>query len=314
MTGSIFTEDDQEQVDPFAEFVAEEQQAEAIIADVVEAPTSDYTEESLDSEISEAERRFNKAALYKQWVSGRLFGDNDSPEVLEVEKEFKDFARSQLKKLIGLESETPVVASDFSPEQVAALKTLADQLLKRPSLIKPKDEPKPAPKKPAPPVLAPRAAPPKPEKAPAVVPRPVKPAQQSKPTVTNRAPVKPGQKPVQPRGTVPANESVIEEGGRKYKIYHIQASINEFGPGSASIVRGMRNGSTAKLLNDIQVYKDPNGTLFKIVRKDETPKPLPENRVPFPSDGQMSEVTQRMSEKSNFSGANQLERSLFRRG
>lgn len=302
-TGSIFQDEDEQQENPFAEFT-DEQPVEAVVEDVSETPTSTYTQEdSFDTEISEAERRFNKAALYKQWVSGRLFGDNDSPEVLEVEKEFKDFARLQLKKLIGLEQDKPSVSSEFTPEEVTVLKTLAAQVLKKPALIKPAE--KPVVKKP--PVLQPRPAAPKVEK-PVVVPKPV--PQQTKPTVT--IPAKPQAKPPvqQPVGSkVPANESVIKEGGKTYKIHHIQITANEYGPGPAGIINGMKPNSVMKLMG-VQIYKDPNGTLFKIVKKDDTPKPMPENRVPFPDTQQMEDVTQRMSERAVNSSANRLGRGM----
>lgn len=300
MPGSIFQDEDGQQENPFAEFAVDEQAEETPLEDVGETPTSTYTQEdSFDSEISEAERRFNKAALYKQWVSGRLFGDNDSPEVLEVEKEFKDFARLQLKKLIGLEQETPVAHSEFTPEEVTVLKTLAAQVLKKPALIKTPE--KPAAKKP--PVLQPRPAAPKVEK-PVLVPKPV--IHKPKPAVT--IPAKP---PVQqPVGSkVPANESVIKEGGKTYKVHHIQITANEYGPGPAGIINGMKPNSVMKIMG-VQIYKDPNGSLFKIVKKDDTPKPMPENRVPFPDTQQMEDVTQRMSERAVNSSANRLGRGM----
>ena len=307
MPGSIFTEDDGQPENPFAEFdttdeVVQVQEEVTVYDNVDETPTSEYSEDSLDSEISEAERRFNKAALYKQWVSGRLFGDNDSPEVLEVEKEFKDFARLQLKKLIGIEQEEEKPASsDFTPEQVTVLKTLADQLLKKPTLMKPAESKPQAPKKPQQPVLKPRQAPVKPPTPPAVVPRVAKPVvQQTQPTVTNR--VKPSPKPVQaskPTGAVPAHESVIQEKGRTFKVYHIQTTQNEYGPGSAMVIKSMKPNSTLKLpTNGIQIYKDPSGNLFKIIKKDETPQDMPDNRVPVPTGAAMEAATARMSERA----------------
>jgi hypothetical protein len=321
MSGSIFQGDDEVPENPFAEFDTGEgvqvEAIEAVYQDVGEEPTPEYIEDSFDSEISEAERRFNKAALYKQWVSGRIFGDNDAPEVLEVEKEFKDFARSQLRKLIGIDQEPAIVDSVFTPEEATVLKNLAAQVLRNPRLAKPKEDPKPIIKKP--PVLAPREAPVKPT-APVLAPRPIKPVpkpvqqapkpvqqarpapkptQQAKPQVANRVAPKPtSAKPIQSKNSVPPNESVIKEGSKIYKIYHIAATPNEFGPASRQIVNSMGPNSTAKLINDIRVFKDASGSLFKIVKKDETPQAMPENRVPFPSDMQMDMATARMSERA----------------
>ena len=316
MPGSIFTGDDDEvQENQFSDLSDDtETSSEQLVgayADVVETPTSDYQEESLDSEISEAERRFNKAALYKQWISGSLFGGADQPEVLEVEAEFKDFARKQLKKLIGIDQEAPTVDSVFTAEEVTALKTIAAQVLKNPKLGK--VEPKPAPKKP--PVLKPRVAPVKPE-APVLVQRPQAPkpapVQQTKPPVTNRVPQQANLRHVTaPKpGTIPANESVIQQGGKTWKIQHVEASMNEFGPASTQIIKMLRPGQAGKTAQDIQVYKDASGKLFKVIKKDITLFKKPDGMVPFPDQGQMTMVTQNMSELAALSSMAQGDRNI----
>jgi hypothetical protein len=76
----------------------------------------------------------------------------------------------------------------------------------------------------------------------------------------------------------------------------------------------MRPNTTTKLLNDVQVYKDPSGTLFKIVKKDETPKPMPENRIPFPDTQGMEMITQHMSERTVMSGATRMSNGLNTNG
>ena len=92
--------------------------------------------------MTEARTRFAKAALYEQIIEGMLFEGNDNV-TLEVESEFKDFAESRLRVLLGIESEKKP-SQGLEEEEVTILKLFAAKLLGRPvSVPRPQDTPKP---------------------------------------------------------------------------------------------------------------------------------------------------------------------------
>lgn len=90
--------------------------------------------------LSEAEKRIEQANLYKAILNSNLFGPGSArPEIIRtVDKEFKEFVMYRLEVLLGIKqdgqargSSTQSAKSEFSANQVAALKDLANKLIKR---------------------------------------------------------------------------------------------------------------------------------------------------------------------------------------
>jgi hypothetical protein len=264
-------------------------------------------QDEVSQQLSEAEKKFSKAALYKQWISNRLY-EGDGPEVLEVEAEFKEFALLQLKRLLGIEPAVTKVTSrkDFTDEEILALKTLAGQIINNPKLrAKPQtvEKPivrqvaeKPQPREVKPPVqpqlrsrqVPPEASQPAPVQKPAAPPKPA-PRPQQKPQPTQPA----------PRKKVPADGETIQEDGKTYKVSYIGMSSAEYGPVEEKRINTMPKSAAILLKNGIQVLKNGQGEIFKIIRQDVTPIALPDNMVRFPQPSEMLGITQVMSDKAS---------------
>ena len=116
--------------------------------------TASETRREIDL-MTEARTRFAKAALYEQIIEGMLFEGNDSV-TLEVENEFKEFAESRLRVLLGIEAEKKHLAG-LEEEEVTILKLFAAKLLGRPVSV-----PRPENVKTIGLVTQPRVAPPAP--------------------------------------------------------------------------------------------------------------------------------------------------------
>ncbi len=277
-------------------------------------------EESVEDEISvhlsEAEKKFAKADLYREWLQGEMYEGVNTLEVKEVEAEFKAFALNQLKLLLGLVPAAPAVVqakSEFSSEQVTVLKGLADQILAKASLQKValKPEPaKPVPSPPKPALVKPQAAA-KPSLKPRRVPQEAVPAAPKpvasapKPTPPKPAPPKPEPKSsVKPKATpgvkpadptkIPQDGEMIEENGKIFQVSHQEISSAAYGPVEEKRIDKMAPMTAITLYNDIQVIKNAQGQVFALIKKDVTPRNMPAGAVPFPAD--MLGATMRLSE------------------
>jgi hypothetical protein len=285
----------------------------------VEEP--EYQEEEVerlpeDNEISEAELRLEKAALYKQFVSGDIFSGS-GPIIDEVTQEFRDFARQQYLFLLGVKNK-PILAQEiFTDQEIQVLKTLASKVLNSPKLLQPKEN---KVEKPKPTKLQPKVIQPEPEVVRQVVRKPTlmvrnaeEPTVQAKPKpiVSNTKPstVKP---PKNAKNTnvstekVPPNNEVIEENGKKVRVHHLpMANLDEYGPINGARVRKMSDGQSIFLKssspdqlggileNNIQIYKT-NGGIYKIIKTPivdtEANKKIP-GYIPFPDNGAFSAIT-----------------------
>ena len=102
------------------------------------------------NEYSEAEWRLEKAQFYRAVLNNQLLG-SEHPAAIAVEEELQGWALGQLNKLLGLEKaegpQATQAASDFTQEEVEALKLLAGKVLGRANV---------------PPAVTPVTAPPKP--------------------------------------------------------------------------------------------------------------------------------------------------------
>lgn len=168
-------------------------------------------EDSFDASMSEAETRLHKAALYKQFTSGRIFDGSNDQLTLQVEEEFRAFARHQLSQLLGIGTDS-VFGNQFSTIETTILKKLAQRAIEQAGLNKSEKRmitrPQPAPVKP---VVAQQARPqpqpvrpqpprpqPRPQLRPRQSPESVRPQLQVRQSPSQQS-LKPRQAPPQPR-------------------------------------------------------------------------------------------------------------------
>lgn len=213
------------------------------VTDDEEQEETQLTEEET---LSEVEVRLHKANYYRAVLDQQLFGEDDSEAAIEVSREFRDFALSRLRVLMGIELPPEEKQNLFSGEQVEALKVWADRLISKPTLM----EAKPPPQVPT---LTP------------VVQTPPAPKVQ---TVQVSAPsTKPTKKKTQAKSTKLAGRPKAEEGlpngvkvdsvtGEKYFEVEKDA-IDEFGKPFKKKVRMSINGQN-KPVNDPNYKALPN--------------------------------------------------------
>jgi hypothetical protein len=139
------------------------------------------------TQLSEVERRLDKARYYRLLIDSPLFTDSTAAGE-EVLAEIREFVGHRMNVLVGIEQEKQVISDRFDDEQIVALQAMANRVLGRTSVqaITPA----------APPAVRPvSVAPP----APAV--RPVAPPAQPKTAAPSPAPVakpKPAPQPEKP--------------------------------------------------------------------------------------------------------------------
>jgi hypothetical protein len=142
----------------------------------------DSPADELDAQMSEVERRLEKAQYYRVLISQSLF-EVDSDVGAEVEAEVREFVRNRMSVLVGASPER-TAAESFSTEEIRVLKEVASKLSKNAKLMpEAKEPPRVNPVK--------NVAPPAVQSAPAPISRPV----------TKPAPVparRPGPKPKAP--------------------------------------------------------------------------------------------------------------------
>jgi hypothetical protein len=267
----------------------------------------------LPPQLSETEKKFAKYGFYRLLVTQPFF-DNEDPIAQEVEQEMRGFVQGRMNSLLGGDGgiEAPV---GFLPDEVAALKTLAQSVIAqgtpRPRQTRPAAPP--PPRRPPPPQQPTRRAPvvaaPRPPARPQMAPRPQRPAapppprrpppQYRPPQLARRPPEPPPQRRQQPqqrpqsqqqrqpppprgRAGVPADESVVEENGRKVKIRYREAFPGEYGTKIEAIMRRLPIGMHTRLPNGIQVLRGGAEEWIKIVRQDLTKQSSDRSGVPFP--------------------------------
>ena len=291
----------------------EEESVEGLVG---QEPTSDFVEEVQESyeesaeqqeqeiaaEMSEVEYRLEKAQLYKQFVTGKIF-DGVGQVVQEVTTEFRDFARNQLQVLMGVGAKKePGV---FAEDEIKVLKLFAERLLAGPEVLssKPVQEEKPklvVTKKE--PVEAPVAAKPAPKpvlrvtKVPEEVeqPKPVKvEAVRSaktvvKPTVASKAPA------VATSKKIPNDGDIISEGvGATLKEFRVKYKTLDNAEGMGTqftpILQNMKEGQVIRLKNGCEVLCKGGG--YHLLIKTRVMKDIPvPTRIPFPSNERMAGV------------------------
>lgn len=96
-----------------------------------EQPTEDET-------LDEVEVRLHKAQYYRAVLDNDLFGGDESDVAAQVSSEFREFALTRLRVLLGIEQERvepQPVELPFSEEQIEALQMWAEKLLNKPALL-----------------------------------------------------------------------------------------------------------------------------------------------------------------------------------
>ena len=264
----------------------------------------ELTDTQVDIKFSEAETRLEKAMLYRQWITGDLF-DGDSEAVREVTSEFQGFAQVQLRKLLGIEVEKQdvIIKSDFTEQETLILKTLANQILSNPKLTPKKPntavavQVKPAVVVPQPKPLPPKKPQLRTRKIPQEIATQQQPVAQPAPKPAVVAPKPPVQQKPQPtqqqakKPVVRAQDEVFEENGRTYKAKWVPMSAGEYGPVEKQRIDTMRPETVITLRNGLQVVKNIQGDIFKVINQDQTPKKPVDGAVPFPTLGQMAYLT-----------------------
>jgi len=227
------------------------------------------TEEEIDTQLEDVEMRLEIAGLYKLFITGDLFvGIAQTDAVRKVEGRFRQWARHELKLLLGMDQPKPQNAA-FSNEEVELLKQFAGKLAQRAGMPAPVVNPNQ-------PVIAPRVEPPKPTFAPRTLPG-AKPA----PVVTPAKPVaapKPVAKPTKTRKAAPR---VVER-------------------------REMERGAIQTSVVDGKIKREYINDKGEIVEtRDITPQARPPGAIPMPNQQQMAMVTEQMAQQSlNASGIN----------
>jgi len=251
-----------------------------------------------DSEMAEAESRLHKANLYRQFLVGRVFAghDDDTDSItLEVEKEFRDFAKTRLSILLGISSAKPEAAQQqFSADEVEVLRLVAKRMKVATSTTAPSVPPKNiAPRKMA--ELKPRqltqtqtkSAISKPAMKPAIKPAISKPAMDA----SNKAPPVTASPVDKKRKTVPQDEEIIEERGRKYKVAWREVNFDSLDRNSREHLSQMKNDSASVLPDGVQVVKTSGGDFFKIVKCDLTTQKRNSASVPMPMGHQFDVIS-----------------------
>jgi hypothetical protein len=90
-------------------------------------------EEDIDEQLSDVEKRLEIAAHFRLLLRDHLFSEPVTEAGLVVEKMVRSFIKGKLKVLLGIEPPPPErhlpPPSDFSTEQVEALRLVADKVL-----------------------------------------------------------------------------------------------------------------------------------------------------------------------------------------
>lgn len=250
-------------------------------------------DEALDQQLMvDVDLRLEVGALYKQFLAGNLF-DVDTAAARTVQRRIRKFVHDELQSVLGMRApaRASVTGGDFTPEEVAALKSVAARLLGSvggsaatpsagPALRKLSATPSP-PK--APPQL--QAAP-----APQPAPAPVVPAPTPAPSPAAK-PVTPAPLPVQAKqqqvgqakqqqvgarkgdellemseitgnsGEVVGKVQIVRRGGRIWREYYLpdgrpkMVTIRDFD--GRNILQHIRQDITSQSSKTLQDLRDP---------------------------------------------------------
>lgn len=91
----------------------------------------DYSEEEIDDQLSDVEKRLEIAAHFRLLLRDHLFAEPVSEAGLIVENLVRTFIKKKLKVLLGIEEAAPKakVSDTLTPNQIEALRLVADKVL-----------------------------------------------------------------------------------------------------------------------------------------------------------------------------------------
>lgn len=126
---------DADTMDGYDTEVVEEPTAASVTAVVNELEDTSVNE--IDDSMNEVEKRLEIASYYRLLLEDNLFND-DSEAAARVNNEVRGFVRRRLEVLVGLRAEKTEAVSQFSKEEVVALKAVAAKVMKVPAIVVPK--------------------------------------------------------------------------------------------------------------------------------------------------------------------------------
>jgi hypothetical protein len=174
--------------------------------------------------LSEVEKRLRKANYYRAILENGIFDGEVTLEGEEVADEFREFAISRLRELMGLMAPKPPAEEQpfpFSKEEILALKLWANQLAGKAHLLQP-SAPKPTRKAPVSQVAL--AAQPQPAPVPTqVAPPPAPPKAPQQPQVRRMADPSAPRRPAPQRRQAPAQEASKAPQQRKSQVQEVVA-------------------------------------------------------------------------------------------
>jgi hypothetical protein len=236
-----------------------------------EAAVEEFVQEDerLDSQLSEVEKRLEKAQFYRALLTQDIFGVDNSEAAQAITTELRTFIRSRLAVLLGVVQDVPVqakVQAQFDEDEAKILKQVARKLLKKPTLMEEKKEP-----------TIRKTEPPKAPKVTLSQPKP-----QVKPMVAKPA-LKPGPKPNKPQPT----DEFITIDKVKYRK-HIDKKHGEiYLDRNNKKYRIGVNGEGLSFMQTLSVQSEPVGPIKRFA-------PLTPNQTEIVSRQHASEVLRNM--------------------
>jgi hypothetical protein len=257
---------------------------------LLEEGTEFFQEESIDQQMSEAERRLSKALLYKQWASGPLFEGDSTELTREVEAEISGFVKERLGILLGCTPkpvESIKVEAQFTPVEAKFLKLLTAQALTQKPKLKAALEKNLGEQEVPKPTLAPKPLPVRPTIKPRQQPEVSRPVPQGKPqTRPQQAPARPQAKLV--KGDIlPQDNEIVTEGNKKFRVKWEPMSPDFYGNKVEQLLTDLPRGKHTRLPKPgqgagMQIYKATDSDYFKVLRLDITPQTKNTQAVPMP--------------------------------
>lgn len=247
--------------------------------DSEQSPEQELTE---DQTLDEVEVRLHKAQYYRAVLDNDLFGGDDSDVAAQVGAEFREFALTRLRVLLGIEQEklaAQPVELPFTEEEIEALQMWANKLLTKPALLQQSQQASVAPQ--VTPVMTRPEVKPRPQLTPVVSPAPPPP---QRPTVKS----KPVQKEViKPRSQpkTPAKPAKLAKKAVKEETLAPGVKIDE-------------NGEKYFEQTKEVVGKDGKVTT-KVVKMSVNETQIPQsdpNYKPMPTPAQLQMVSQSMAQ------------------
>ncbi len=247
-----------------AEYADDGESVGANAVDEAMASFDEATDEEDDALEEDVESRLEAAVYYKTLLRGELFAGASTAAGRIVTKRVRDFVRTELRKLLGLErTEEPQQAAQvFTPDEVQALKVVAGRVLSKTSVSE------------GPQLRTVEVAPAAP-KAPQLQPRVVGAATPEKP----KAP-----KPKAPAFVVPPKS------GKK--------------PAPKKQGKRLLEEARTENDETIQVTQGPNGRITReyinadgktVLQQDLTPQVRPAGAIPMPSPDHMAFITEQQA-------------------